>query len=264
MKKGDIIKVDYDLYNADTEELLETTKEELAQENDMFDEKTVYKPRTMIVGANNISEVFDSSLLKADVGKDVEVDIPPEKGFGDRNPDLVELHSRREIMRLPEFRKGDMEPFVGLQIMLKNRPGTISAVTAGRIRVDFNHPYAGKTLKYRYKITEAATKAQDKVKAILDMHYANTDDFKLNIKGNTVEMVLPEMCKIDQSWFMAKYRVVGDLREWADMDVIRMVEEYVKPKPDKEPPAEDDKGDEDKGNVSVDIPATESNGEDKE
>ena len=44
MKKGTIVHIDYDLYNADTESLLETTREEVAKEHDMHQEGRKYTP----------------------------------------------------------------------------------------------------------------------------------------------------------------------------------------------------------------------------
>ncbi len=77
-------------------------------------------------------------MLKAEVGKEYEVVIPPEKAAGPRDPKLVELHPVRE------FLKQDIEPRVGLEVTVKNRPAYITAVTAGRVRVDFNNRLAGK------------------------------------------------------------------------------------------------------------------------
>ena len=38
MEEGDIIHVDYDLYNGETGDLIETTREATAQEHEMHDE----------------------------------------------------------------------------------------------------------------------------------------------------------------------------------------------------------------------------------
>ena len=50
MKKGTIVHIDYDLYNADTELLLETTSEEVAKEHDIHDERRTYKPMITVIG----------------------------------------------------------------------------------------------------------------------------------------------------------------------------------------------------------------------
>ena len=107
MKKGDIIHLDYEAWLIDNNELFDTTKEEVAKKNNLFDEKVTYKPLPLIVGANKVVKGLDDHLMKAKVGKEYSVEIEPKDGFGERNPKLIEMHSKREILRLPEFKKGD-------------------------------------------------------------------------------------------------------------------------------------------------------------
>ena len=40
--------------------------------------------------------------------------------------------------------------------------------------------------------------------------------------------MLPDVCKYDQKWLLAKYRVVADLREAMSALNVRFIEEYVK------------------------------------
>ena len=42
MEEGDIIHVDYDLYNGETGDLIETTREATAQEHEMHDENLLF------------------------------------------------------------------------------------------------------------------------------------------------------------------------------------------------------------------------------
>jgi FKBP-type peptidyl-prolyl cis-trans isomerase 2 len=240
MKEGDIVELEFDAFIKETDELIETTHEEMAKEHDMFDENRDYNAIPVIVGKDkSLAEGLNEHILKADVGKDLEVEIPPDKGFGVRDTKLVELHSKREIMRLPEFSKGDAYPYIGMQIVLKNRPAWISSITAGRIRIDFNHRLAGKTLLYKYKVTKKIDKLDDKVKAIMQMHYASKDEFgiKVDKKKKAIELVLPEICKYDSKWTLAKYGVIADLRDVTGMETIRFIEEYVK----KEEPKKEEK-----------------------
>ena len=48
MEEGDIIHVDYDLYNGETGDLIETTREATAQEHEMHDENRTYQPLSLI------------------------------------------------------------------------------------------------------------------------------------------------------------------------------------------------------------------------
>jgi hypothetical protein len=51
-------------------------------------------------------------------------------------------------------------------------------------------------------------------------------------------MVLPDVCKYDQKWTLAKYKVVADLREALQANPVELIEEYVKQE-DKAEPTED-------------------------
>ena len=62
MKKGTIVHIDYDLYNADTELLLETTSEEVAKENDNHDERRAYKPMITVIGDGRLIKGFEENL----------------------------------------------------------------------------------------------------------------------------------------------------------------------------------------------------------
>jgi FKBP-type peptidyl-prolyl cis-trans isomerase 2 len=228
LKKGDIIHLDFEAWLIDNNELFDTTKEKVAKDNDVYDEKVTYKPIPMIVGAKKVVTGLDDDLLKAKVGKEYTIEIDAKDGFGERDPKLIEMHSRREILRLPEFKKGDKEPYVGMQIVMNNKMGWISAITAGRIRLDFNNRYAGRRLKYKYKIMDHAQKPDEKVKAIVEMHYGKVEDFNIALKKNDVVIKLPDACKYDLGWFQTKYRVVSDLREYVTINNVQFIEEYVK------------------------------------
>lgn len=225
IEEGDIVYVEYDswvIHPDGKEELIDTTDEGKAKDNDLFDENTLYGPRPIIVGRGRVFQGFDESLKEAEIGVEKEVEVPPEKGAGERNPSLVELHSIRE------FRRREIEPEIGKEVLLRNKKGIITAVTAGRVRVDFNNPLAGRLLRYKFKVEKKVENVEEKVKAILRMDYGDPEQFQVDVEGSEATIVLPERCKVDEFWFVTKYRVVGDLREYAGMNKIRFVEEYVR------------------------------------
>jgi len=70
------------------------------------------------------------------------------------------------------------------------------------------------------------------------MDYGTADNFNIRVKDKSICMVLPDVCKYDQKWLLAKYRIVADLREAMKAEKVRFVEEYVKPaETSKEEPA---------------------------
>ncbi|MDY6985409.1 MAG: FKBP-type peptidyl-prolyl cis-trans isomerase [Candidatus Thermoplasmatota archaeon] len=219
MEKGDIIYVEYDAY-ADGK-LFDTTHEDLARENEIYNENQKYSPLPVIIGAGRLVRGFEKTLVDAGVGEEKEVEFGEDEGYGTRDPRMVETFSVRE------FRRERIEPQPGMEVSIRNRRGTVIAATAGRVIVDFNDPLAGKTLKYKFKILEKVEEPERKVQAIIEMYYPSYEGFKISHEGEFINVVLPEICKSDQRWFLVKFAVVGDLRDYAEVNKVRFVEEYV-------------------------------------
>jgi FKBP-type peptidyl-prolyl cis-trans isomerase 2 len=253
MEKGTIVRVEYDAW-ADGE-LFDTTSAETAKASNKYAEDAYYGPLPIIVGAGRVVQGFDQALLEAKVGEEKEVEIPPEKAFGQRDPNKLETLSVRE------FQKREVDPEPGMRIAWEGKGrGTIVSVTAGRVRVDFNPPLAGKALKYKFKVLEELAQPEAKVRAVLDNDYGygKSEGFGVKVEGTTVDLVLPDGCKFDPRWSAAKYVVVADLRRYAGLTRVRLVEEYEPPEPPPEPapapePVEEELTEQDRKQVAKDV-----------
>lgn len=233
IQRGDIIHYDYDLWIAEDNALFDTTNKELAEKHEISDENTVYQPRALIVDEGKAVSGLYKSLLEAEVGKEYEIEIPPEEGLGERDPKLVEWHMMNDI------RRQKLEPVVGKDITVKDksgreRTGIVTMVSPRRVRVDYNNPLAGKTLKYKYLVKDKAAEGEEKVLTILELDFGRKDDFEISAEKEDVEIKLPDVCKYDPLWLVAKYKVVNDLREYGGFSKIRFIEEYVKKEEKKE------------------------------
>ncbi len=231
MEKGDIIKWEYDAWIVEEgkEELFDTTNEELAKENGIHDPNVKYGPMYSIIGAERLIKGIDEELLKAEVGKEYVVTILPEDAYGERDPKLVKIHSYREIARKIAERDKNAYPEPGMEVIIDNKRGKIVTVTPGRVVVDFNHPLAGKTLKYRFKILEKVEGEVEKVKAIIEMDYGkDVDNFKIEVKGDDISIELADTCKYDSSWSVAKYMIVSDIRDYVGNKNVKFIEVYKK------------------------------------
>ncbi|MFO8110251.1 MAG: FKBP-type peptidyl-prolyl cis-trans isomerase [Thermoplasmata archaeon] len=224
MEDGDLIYIDFDIWvlpeDKGSEELLfRTTDEEKAHKHEIYDEETSYGPRVVEIGRGMLMEGFEEDVKKAELEEERSVEIPPEKAMGNRDVGKIELFSKRELER-----KG-VDVVVGEEVQLEDRSGTIIQTTAGRVRVDFNHPLAGKTLRFDYTIPSKAEELEEKVDAILEKNYGDAE-FKIKIEEDELEVILPDECKYGQGWFIVKYQVVGDIRKHTEIKSIRFVEEY--------------------------------------
>jgi len=219
MEKGSIVYVEYDAY-ADGK-IFDTTHEDVAKENDTYNEKQKYKPIPVIIGSGRLVKGFDNALLEANIGEEKEVEFGDDQGFGKRDPKLVETFSIRE------FRRERIEPQQGMEISIRNRRGTVVTATAGRVIVDFNDPLAGKRLRYKFRITEKLEELERKAQAIIELYYPSYEGFKISQQEDFTNVVLPEICKSDQRWLLVKFAVVGDLKDYAKINKVRFIEEYA-------------------------------------
>jgi FKBP-type peptidyl-prolyl cis-trans isomerase 2 len=231
MEKGDIIRWEFEAWIVEdgNEVLFDTTNEDLAKEQGIHDPNVRYGPMVSIVGAGRLIKGIEEELLKAEIGKEYEVTIPPEKAYGERDPKLVKIHSYRELARQK------IEPEVGKEVIINNKRGRIVTVTPGRVVIDFNHPLAGKTLKYKFKIVEKVKDEAEKVRAIIEMDYGkDVDKFNIELKDEDIIIELPDVCKYDSNWAVAKYAIVGDIRDYVANKNVKFVEVYSKKEENKE------------------------------
>jgi FKBP-type peptidyl-prolyl cis-trans isomerase 2 len=226
IKKGDIVQLELDAWIGETGKLFQTTSKENARKEGIYDERTVYGPVYEVVGKNRFFPGLEKSIVSAGVGEEVEVSIRPEEAAGSRDPALVRLYSVREFERM------NVEPKVGEDVRIGDRVGRITQVTVGRVRVDFNNPLAGHSLKYRYKILRKVEEREEKLRAFLEMYYGTDTGFEIAIDGDTASITLPDSCKLDTRWLNAKLRVVAEAYDSAGLKEVRFVEKYVKSAPE--------------------------------
>ncbi|GAB2526084.1 FKBP-type peptidyl-prolyl cis-trans isomerase [Microbulbifer agarilyticus] len=112
------------------------------------------EPATFIVGDGNLLPGFESALLGLKVGDEAEIEVPPEAGFGQRNPSNIQKVKKGHF-------SPDMELEEGLVVSFDNGdgelPGVIRAIGDDDVEVDFNHPLAGQTVFFHVKILEVAS-----------------------------------------------------------------------------------------------------------
>lgn len=163
VKKGDFVEIEYTGQINNPKFIFDTTYHEIAKEEHIYSEKTIYGPISVCIGQNQILKGLDTSLENLEVGKEHEVKLPPEQAFGKRDGKLLRLISSNV------FLKQHVRPVPGLQVNVDGALGTIRTVTSGRTIVDFNHPFAGKEVTYKVKINRFVTDDAEKLYALLTL-----------------------------------------------------------------------------------------------
>ncbi len=125
----------------------------LSLEDDQIVDSTFdKKPATLIVGDGNLPEGFEALLVGLEAGSKDTFIVPPEKAFSQPNPNNIQTMKRSDFA-------ADMELEVGMVVSFADAnqaelPGVLKTVEDNLVVVDFNHPLAGKALKFQVEILE--------------------------------------------------------------------------------------------------------------
>jgi peptidylprolyl isomerase len=227
VKPGDFLLVNFTLKVKESGETVDTTYDAVAKDAHLHREDSTYGPRFIILGEGWLPKGLEDSLVGADIGKQTTVELPPEKGFGARDP------AKMRLVPLRRFREQGV-PSPGAQIELDGRPAVVRAVGAGRVQVDYNHPLAGRTLIYDVSIERVVEDDNEKVLNIISKRIPEVDKTKFNIETNGTELTVevPEEAFYLSGLQVAKKSVTSDVQKYfPDIETISFREVFKKPTP---------------------------------
>jgi len=138
IKKGDKIKVDYT---------------GMLEDGTVFDTSTHgdhSHPLEFEVGSGQLIKGFDDAVIGMKVGEEKEIKLQPDEAYGELRGELVHEVPRDQLPKEPE-------PKEGMTLVLNapngmKFPAKIVEVTKDHVKIDMNHPLAGKVLKFKIKI----------------------------------------------------------------------------------------------------------------
>ena len=235
VKSGSIVHIDYDLYNAESGDLIETTREAVAQEHDRHEANRSYSPLITVIGDGRLIKGFESHLDEAEVDTDYEFDIPPEDAYGERDASAVEVMSLQQLSRSVR----DPENLqIGGMVEIGGRNGILKSFRSGRASIDFNHALAGVTLRYKYKIIKEVTDRSEKVTTLLETN-TGRDGFECSFDGDDLTITLPEYVSYDQNWAYTKFGLIRTLRDHVGVETIIFREVHAPMVADEPEPEED-------------------------
>lgn len=218
MQKGDFVRIEY-VAKLETGEIFDLTNEHLAKKENIFNPKVTYKPIPIIVGAGFVIPGLDKELLKIDIGEKKTVEVKPEEGFGNRDPNLVRVVPRRV------FRANNTEPQQGMIVDFSGMKGRIQSVASGRVRVDFNNPLAGKKLIYEVEVKEKVDEPEKKIKMVLEFFGIEQSEVKIGEDVEIETIKLPVDIKEKISALILENVKIED----KSLGKIKFVETYEKP-----------------------------------
>lgn len=240
VEDGDLIRLEFELWaeSGGQSELIGTTQQEVAQKAlGEIPEGRKFGARAHLVGGEFFPAGIEHALVGAKIGEAFTKEFTAQEAFGERDPNLIELFSMREIERLPEMRREDAHLDIGTILTIRGRQGRVTTLTQARVRVDFNPPHAGRKVRGTFKVLSRITEPSEKVHAILEIEYGHPEEFHVEIREHVVTVKVPDRTKFDPGWFTEKPRVVDRIRTLLHPPSIRFLEEYVTPAAPKTEPA---------------------------
>lgn len=160
LQEGDFIRLSYTARTADTDQLVDTTDAEIAEEEGVGDQGE-FEPRTIALGSGHLFASVEEEIVGGEVGEGGSITIPPAEAFGEYDDSEVETVAASKI--------GEDDRYPGARVQLDGRQGTLETIIGGRARVDFNHPLAGEEITYEYEVLEAVDDELEQAEGMLGM-----------------------------------------------------------------------------------------------
>ncbi|HKU44591.1 MAG TPA: peptidylprolyl isomerase [Polyangiales bacterium] len=119
------------------------------------------EPLIYIHGQGDIVPGLEKALEGKAIGSKFKVSVPPEEGYGPREPGKVQ-----SVPRSAFEDAGDLEP--GMQFQAQADDGgvdivTIVAVSGEEVTIDANHPLAGKQLHFEIEVVNVRDATEEEL-----------------------------------------------------------------------------------------------------
>ncbi len=120
----------------------------------VFDSSLEREPLEVKLGTNSVIPGFEKGLLGMTVGEKKTIEVPFDQAYGERTEELIVDVAKTHF---PE----DSEPQVGQKLAMTLTDGNVAHVTVVEVgeeavKLDANHPLAGKNLTFEVELLEVA------------------------------------------------------------------------------------------------------------
>jgi len=232
LERGSLVLVDYTAKVKDSNEIFETTHEEDAKKSDLYDPTRRYEPRLVSIGEGWVLKGLDEALANANLGDKLTIEITPDKGFGDRDLSKVRMIPQRKLGEKADNIK------VGDVVEMYERPGIVRYVGSGRVQLDFNHRFAGRTLTYDISILKKLETDDDKIMSLIRRRLPiDKDKIKFKLVDSNLEIELAEETFLFEGLQIIKRAIANDIFKFVStVSNIKFIEGYKPLQPQSQPP----------------------------
>jgi len=235
LQKGDFILINYTAKVKETNEVFDTTLEEVAKKEHLYKEGELYEPKLIVIGEGWMLKAVDESLETMKLNKAQSVEVPSDKAFGPRDPEKLKRVPLKQLLS-----KDVHNPTIGMRIDYNGKMATIRSIGAGRVLLDFNPPLAGRTLIYDVTVDKKLATNEEKVIALVHRRIPIVDceKFKFTIQKETLAVDMPEEAFYIEGVQIAKRGIAMDIQKFLpELTEIKFIEAFkseAKPKVEQE------------------------------
>jgi len=224
---GTLVYINYTASIKDVGEVIEVTVEDKAKKLGVYDPAQRYEPKLIAIGEGWVLKGLDEALLAIDIGKKISVEVPPEKGFGQRDPSKVKM------IPLRKFGEKASELSVGDEVEIDNKIGIVRFIGSGRAQIDFNHKFAGKTLLYDVEVIKKLETENDKIVALIKRRIPLEEEkIEFTIEEDSIKIQLPSELYLIEGIQIIKKAISNDLFKFIKVvNKVYFIELYESKKP---------------------------------
>ena len=131
------------------------------EQGEKLDSSEGQDPLRYLHGASNIIPGLENALVGKTTGDKVSVTVQPEDGYGEINPEMIQIVPREAFEGIDDIQ-------AGMQFQASGPDGqtqvvTIKAVGEEGVTVDGNHPLAGQVLNFDVSIEEVRDATEEEI-----------------------------------------------------------------------------------------------------
>ncbi|MDE1857345.1 MAG: peptidylprolyl isomerase [Candidatus Micrarchaeota archaeon] len=220
--EGDFVEIEYSAWNASDSTLIATTDEAVAKKAEIYEKQGKYGPALVILGSPGVIKGLDRAIRTMSLNETKKFTFKPEEAFGDRNQELV------RVIPMSDFKARDISPYPGMKLNLDDFTATVTSVSAGRVVVDANHPYAGREIIYEVKVVKELKNPEERVKALGSTY--NAEPSKISLANGSVTLSYDSKVNKNADYFVGRASLIAAVFTYIKgVEKVDVNEEYSKP-----------------------------------
>ncbi|NYZ79957.1 FKBP-type peptidyl-prolyl cis-trans isomerase [Candidatus Micrarchaeota archaeon] len=218
---AEFIKVTYTGREKDTKDVFDTNSADEAKKAGMFVKDRDYKPTLMIVGESQLIKGFEEALAGMSKNDKKTTEITPDKAYGERLSELVKL------VPMKVFTDNKIKPVPGMIVDVDGHPVRVQSVSGGRVRLDFNHELAGKTLVFDILVNERLEKPEEIIQALFERLFPELKE-KIAVKKSEkeTEITVPKSAVTVKNYQGRKLFLIQEIKRYLKIENVKISEQY--------------------------------------